>query len=344
MNDSLIVLTGEEVAELLRGKDREIVDVVKAAYVAHGRGRTCIPHSSFLHFPGDPASRIIALPAYVETEEAIAGVKWISSFPSNVLSGLDRASAAIVLNSCLTGRPQVILEGSIISAKRTAGSAALAASMLHPAGDAARLGIVGCGLINREICEFLSWLLRKIDRLVVYDRIYDRAHQFLAGCKLAERCYSSVAPDIATLLRDTNLVSFATTSAVPYVESLALCPRPATLLHISLRDLSPEAVLACDNVVDDADHVCRANTSLHLAEQKMGNRAFIRCSIADIIEGKAPGRSGTDAPVVFSPFGLGVLDLSVAKLVCGLATSAGIGTTISSFFPKSWVRTANIGV
>ena len=80
-------------------------------------------------------------------------MKWVSSFPANMGRGIDRASAVVILNSPLTGRPEAILEGSIISAKRTAASAALAVKVFHQAEDNGSVGIIGTGLINFEIVK-----------------------------------------------------------------------------------------------------------------------------------------------------------------------------------------------
>ena len=65
-----------------------------------------------------------------------------------------------------------------------------------------------------------------------------------------------------------------------------------------------------------------------------GHRDFIRCTLGDVIRGETPARNDGHSITVFSPFGLGVLDLAVAKLVSDLAGQQGVGTTIGSFLPE----------
>lgn len=336
------ILTGNEVLSLLQGRELEIMDTVRIAYEAHGRGESSLPHSTFLRFPDDQRNRIIALPTYLGAEFDVAGIKWVSSFPGNLERGLDRASAVVILNSAHTGRAEAIIEGSIISAKRTAASAALAAQWLGNSDQTNRVGLFGCGLINFEIARFLLASNSEIRSLVVFDLDGDRAVQFKKKClETFDRIEVEVAEDSRTIFRECSLISFATTAAKPHVSDLSDCAPGSTILHISLRDIAAEAILAADNIVDDIDHACRAQTSLHLAEQAVGHRDFIRCTLADILRGEAPARSGEEKIAIFSPFGLGVLDLAVSKLVFNRALEQGQGQVITSFLPDSWAESTN---
>jgi 2,3-diaminopropionate biosynthesis protein SbnB len=331
--DGILILSGQEVEELLAGRETEIAAVIAQAYLTHGTGKSSLPHSTFLRFPGDEVNRIIALPAFLGDGFKVAGVKWISSFPGNLQRGMPRASAILVLNGCEAGRPEVVLEGSIISARRTAASAALGARTLLEGERPERVGLIGNGLINYEIARFLR-ILCGAERFLLYDLDAVRAERFAVklGMELGP-VETRVATGLEEVLAACPLVSFATTSGRPYVSDLSACPAGATILHVSLRDLAPEVILSCDNVVDDPDHVCRAQTSLHLAEQATGGRDFIRCTLADILAGKAPARRGDESIAVFSPFGLGILDVALGQLVADSARATGRGTEISSFFP-----------
>ncbi len=333
-SDGIVILRGDDVAALLKGREREVIEAVRKAYVAHNRGRSSLPHSSFLRFPDDDANRIIALPAFLGDGFDVAGLKWISSFPGNVRKGIPRASAALLLNSTENGHVEAILESSLISAKRTAASAALAAEVLTAGRPPESVGLIGTGVINLEIVRFLRTALPGISRVELFDLDPERAERFAARVReIAPGVEVSAAPGLAAVLAGHPLVSFATTAIRPHVDDLSMCPPGATILHISLRDLTPEVILAADNVVDDPDHVCRAQTSLHLAEQRTGNRDFIRCTLADICVGNASPRAEGEKIAVFSPFGLGVLDLAVGKLALDSAAAAGRGTVIESFLP-----------
>jgi 2,3-diaminopropionate biosynthesis protein SbnB len=335
----VLVLTGSDVRSLLLNREADVVRVVRAAYVAHAAGCTSVPHSLFLRFPHDPRSRIIALPAYLESEGTrVAGVKWVSSFPGNVEMGLERASAVVVLNAPDTGLVQAVLEASAINAKRTAASAALAATVLHP-GPAPSAGLIGCGPINFETARFLLATRPDLEALDVVDVDRGRAERFRDACRAAfPGVRVEIADSIRRVLEERSLVAFATNQASPHVDDLSPCPPGAVVLHISLRDLAPDVILACDNVTDDADHVCRERTSLHLAEQVAGGRDFIRCSLGEILAGASPARPEPAAVTVFSPFGLGILDLAVADMVHRWALERDAGTRLDDFATRPGLR------
>ena len=89
---------------------------------------------------------------------------------------------------------------------------------------------------------------------------------------------------------------------------------------------------------DEVDHVSRAQTSIHLAEQLTGDRTSIRCTLGDRLIGRADTRRVSSSITVFSPFGLGILDVAVGKFPYDLARKANVGSIVQSFFPQPWTE------
>jgi len=335
----ILILRSDEIDAILLNRELQLLEIVKEAYLTHRAGESSLPNSLFLRFPNGDGNRIIALPAYLGAEFEVAGMKWVSSFPRNINAGLNRASAVIILNCPSTGQPFAFIEGSIISAKRTAASAALAARFLHGDRNPPSIGFIGCGPINFEVARFILAIWPNVKRFLVFDVDAGRARQFGAKCRgLSDGVGIAIVPETSTLLSETPLVSIATNAGAPHIHNLSMCPAGTTILHISLRDLSPELILACDNVVDDVDHVCRAQTSVHLGEQLTGNRDFIRCTLADVLENAAPPRRDPESPTIFSPFGLGLLDLALSKFVYESSREQNYGVVINAFLPESYLE------
>ena len=328
----LLLLTGREVSEILKGQELEVVRHVAQAYACHARAQTSIPHSAFLRFRENPQNRIGCLPAYLGGEFDVAGMKWIASFSGNVAEGIERASGLIILNSMKTGRPEAVIEGSLISAQRTAASAALAADVLHNWNNDDALGILGCGRINLEIVRFVTAMRPVLRRIFVFDLDPARAREFASRVETllpGSKVLVQAAPH--DVFRQARLISFATTALSPHIADFPPYPLGATILHISLRDLTTSLIRRSDNVVDDPDHVCRERTSLHLAEKESGGRDFIRCTLGSVLLGQVPARITETATVIFSPFGLGILDLAVAAYVRRIALQRGYGQVLRDF-------------
>jgi ornithine cyclodeaminase len=326
------ILTGRTVSRLIYEDVPGCMAVVRDAYLAHARGLTVNPSSVFLRFPSNPTARIIALPAHLEHPWNVSGIKWIASYPENVAKGIPRASAILVLNRTDDGRPFVCMEASIVSAARTAASAALAAQVLSATGRRARtLAIVGAGLISRHIHRFLVADGWHIDAVRVYD-INETAGKALAAEIRAQHVHSNVeaTADLATAVRDAEVVVFATIAATPHVFDGTLLDHRPLVLHISLRDLSAHLIRDSMNVVDDLNHVMQADTSPHLAKKLTGGTEFVAGTLADVIEGRCtPDPTRT---VIFSPFGLGVLDVAVGNWVYERAAKEGLLVAVPDFF------------
>lgn len=327
------VVSGSTVKNVIAEYKEEIFRSVESAYLMHAAGGSINPDSYFLRYPEKPRNRIIALPAHLGEPVQKSGLKWIASFPENTASNLARASAVQILNDAVTGYPTACIEASLISATRTAASAALAAETLTPEPFQGTLGVVGTGVIARTTIEWLKFRNWHFDKVCLFDLNPREAQTFATWLRETYNDNVEVKDALEPALADSSLVVLATTALEPYIDDINLLSHAPTILHLSLRDICTNVVLDSQNIVDDVEHCLKAQTSVHLAEIETGNRDFISGTLVDFLDQKCSLEA--KKPRIFSPFGLGVLDLAVSSLILDKAIEQNSAFVVPDFFNNS---------
>jgi 2,3-diaminopropionate biosynthesis protein SbnB len=303
-----LLINGKEISEIIRNNYQQIIQIVSSAYVEHSNGNAINPDTYFLTFPKKPNARISALPAYLAKDVNLAGIKWIASFPDNIKKGIPRASAILLLNDFETGYPIACMEGSIISAARTAASAVLGASIFSSTeyNGSQDIAFIGNGIISKYIFDFFIGSGWKFNSINLFDINKTYSYNFLKYIKNISDLTINICNSLDEACKKSNIIVLATNATKPYINNKNLFSHNPIILNISLRDLDPEIILQGINIVDDIDHCLKADTSLHLASIKSGNRNFVHNMIGRILANNIK-IDNKDQLVIYSPFGMGIL-------------------------------------
>lgn len=330
---SVRYLSGSDVAMVVGDDPALWVDSVAEALRRHGLGQTVQPLKPYVRRndrPGHVADRFIAMPAYLGGATPIAGVKWVGSSHRNPAErGLRRACAVIILNDPETSYPVAILDGTEISAMRTAAVTLLATRSLAM-GGAAPVGCIGCGFIARR----QLWLLLTDEvarrRIHLFDRHRRAAERMAEDLRTTFDDLDAVVHDEPrTVVEESRILVTATITETPYIPAAWVAP--GTLVNnVSLLDLEPDVFLRADKVVvDDWDQANREGKPLHhLTTGGLFERDDLHAELPDLLLGRAPGREGDDEIIVFNPMGMAVEDLACAQAIHAAAEAAGIGTML----------------
>src|SRR5919202_6156006 len=157
---------------------------IERTFVLHHRGETIAPPKAAIHWSDDldtdeKLGRIMAMPAYVGGETAMAGLKWIPSVPSNPERGLPRGIGLIVLSDPDTGLPLTVMDGTVVSAMRTGAVSGVAARHLARE-DAAAVVLLGAGVQARTQLLALERTLPALAEIRLFDVRREKADALAA--------------------------------------------------------------------------------------------------------------------------------------------------------------------
>ncbi|VFR30159.1 Ornithine cyclodeaminase [plant metagenome] len=271
-------------------------------------------HTHSLAAPGGDARTVLLMPAW--QVDGYFGLKTVGIFPGNASRGLPGLHSTYLLFDASTGVPLAQLDGNEITSRRTAAASALAASYLAPE-QASSLLVVGAGRVGSLVPEAFR-AVRPIERVTVWDR-NDAAAATLVERLRAQGIAASAAGDLATAVRDADIVSCATLATEPVVLGEWLRPDSHLDLIGSFKPDMREADDACFAgarlFVDTQEALQKSGELLGPMSRGVFTERDVLATLADLCSGRHAGRQGQSGRTVFKAVGTALEDLAAATVV-----------------------------
>lgn len=311
----LLVLSQAEVARLLDVD--ELLEALARAFPEVSAGRASVP------------PRVAA-----RTKDGLLGVmpgylpgvglesKLVAVFPGNHERGLPSHLALIALFDEQTGRPLALMDGTHITALRTAAASALSARLLARP-DARILAIIGAGVQGRAHLEALS-RVRDFHEVRIASRSLAHA-EALASTSARARAMC----DFEQAVRGADVVCCCTDAAEPVIAYEWL--EPGT--HVTSVGANPAGPELGQDTVTQARLFVESRVAF--SPPPAGSAEFAgldpasATELGEVLSGSAPGRASDAEVTVYKSMGHAAEDAAAARLVYDRALREGVGSRVA---------------
>lgn len=324
----MLILDRAAVAACLSHGD--CIDALDPAMRAVSAGNAIMPLRQYLSIPGTSV-RFTLMPGYVDAPRCF-GVKVVSKAEREPGSPWGSHVGAVMVFSPDDGVPVALLEGSELTAIRTAAASALATRELARP-DARRLAMIGCGLqAEHHVRALLE--VRPIDRIAVWGRSPARAEALRERLAVPPGVVVEVADSVAAAVADADIVTTVTSARKPVLAGEWL--RPGThvnLVGAAVRDAAEadvDVVKRSRFFVDyRASAMAQAGELNDAIEQGVVTAAHIAGEIGEVLSGTVPGRRSETDITVYKSLGVAAQDLAAGWRAWQRARERGAGIEVS---------------
>jgi ornithine cyclodeaminase/alanine dehydrogenase-like protein (mu-crystallin family) len=311
----MLVLSREDV-EFLLDLD-ELVDALAEAFVDLSAGRASMPQRvAALSSHG----LLGVMPAYLPSQDVLE-TKLVTLFEGNAGSELPTHQAAIAVFDPERGNIRALMDGTYITATRTAAGSALSTRLLARE-DARVLAICGTGVQARAHAKALNFI-REFDEIRIAGR--DRAKAEAVAAESGDTVFNSFEDAV----RGADVVCATTHSPEPVVRREWLSPGT----HVSSVGVNPNG-RELDPVLVAEASVFVESRAAAFAPFPAGSNDLSEISpehvteIGEVLSGARPGRTSAEEITVYKSVGVAVMDAAAAALVLRTAAQTGMGTEV----------------
>lgn len=324
------ILGSEEVRKLLTMSD--CVEVMDGVLRTAARRDLMNPLRTILPLPGDVTGFLGFMPCWLG-DPKVFGAKLISVFPGNHNLGLSSHQGLVIIFETATGQPVAIMDGSAVTAIRTAAASGVATRALARA-DASTVAILGYGEQAREHVAAMA-AVRPVKRVIVWGRSADKAKAFaVAEAGLVPGATFEAAETIEQAVAPADIICTTTAAREPILKGAWV--KPGT--HVNAVGASQPNVAEVDS-----DLVAKSRYYVDFIPSAEAEAAQYRTALAEgvitedhilgevgaVLDGNAPGRQSPDDITFYESLGFAAEDLATASFVLDRAKEQGVGVTVN---------------
>lgn len=301
-----LILTRNDVAALMTPS--AWLEAVETGFRAAAQDRASAPPPMAIEGIG---GKFHAKGAGLALDRPYAALKLNGNFPSNPARGRPTIQGALLLCDGETGALLAIMDSIEVTLRRTAAASALAARFLAR-GDSHRLFICGCGAQGLAHAEALRDVL-PIREVVTWDRDEGRARA------LAARFCGTVAPDLAAAARASDVIVTCTTARAPFLAEAHVAPGTFVAAvgadSPEKSEIAPALMARAQLVTDSTDQAAAMGDLHHAIAAGAMTRDRVRAELAELVAGKAAGRTDGDHVWLFDSTGTALEDVAAAAMI-----------------------------
>lgn len=297
----------------------KIIEIVEKVFYEHGIKRVENPPKPGIH--PVPSAFLHAMPAFLPELNA-AGMKWVSSYPTNYQHDLPSVMGVIIVNDVQTGKPLAMMDCRWITAARTGAVSAVAAKYLARKG-AETLGIVGAGIQGRfnllAIREVLTGL-----KLVKY---FDISEENL---KTTVKKMNDSLPfrvvgsrSVQEVIESSDVIVTATGKLEKVIYFEKWVKSGALVLPVHHRGWENQVIQKADKFI--TDDWAQLSNAAKVVGGFDGPLPDPYAELGEIVSGQKPGREKDEERIVDFNYGLAMEDIAIAQQVFNKATEIGLG-------------------
>jgi ornithine cyclodeaminase/alanine dehydrogenase-like protein (mu-crystallin family) len=321
----VLIANQDEVTQLL--PMAECIEVMADALKMLAGGEALLPLRTMLILP-DGGNLMGLMPSYLGGIQSV-GVKVITAFPSNYGSEYDTHQGVVLLFDTQHGLLRAIVDGTAITAIRTAAVSGVATRLLArpEAGD---LAIIGAGTQAHTHLEAML-KVRPVRRVRVYSQPLEGAYAFAGREAKRHGIPVEVKETAQEAVEGADLICTTTTSKEPVVKGEWIAPgahiNAVGAFQPAARELDTAAVAQARLYVDRRESTLKEAGEFLIpkGEGVIGDEHIV-AELGEVLLGKAPARRSADEITLFKSLGIAIEDLAAAHYVLQKATEQNAGT------------------